>query len=348
MTQTYKCILMLAFPLFQITRDIVLGYILAIMSILFDTTSLTMIKLVDSQIPKFQLNFMRYFGMTIISSFPIWIGKYEIKVPIEDIPAMTLLRVSTLLYDCFIYGAVSMLPLLQATGGRFVTRMIFVAIYVKYFQKPEFRLCHILGITISVGAIALILQPWSALIKGMSETTILPDGYRNQTTILDASTIPGGNFTMNVAIGSILVSSAGASDAASLYISGVQLRHISPFLQTFITGISCSIATFILTIYNDDIVISIHWTDLAYLSIYIFCTTLLMWTTIASCRRITASRYSIVASLSVLTQLTVQCIYIDMDILHGCTWNIMQVIGCCLLLASAIFASVSHSYDVID
>ena len=323
------------------------------MSILLDAGSLASVQLLHSKIPDFQLSVIRYVGMTIISIFPLFFGKYNIKVSTEDIPLMIIMRITGLSYNCLFFGAAPLLPLAHAGGVFFAAKIICVTIYTKYIAKSTLAAIQLLATIISIGGIALITQPWhSFILTGFSQSFIEPkinQSEQNMTSIFASDSFSDdaseGDLTKNLMIGYILVFLAGASDAANIFIVGDCLKHISPFVQTFITGTSCSIASLILSLYIEKIETSLTILEVASLAVHTLFSTLLMWTVIASCQRITPSRYAIVGSLSVIAELILQ--YTTMPSLYG--WrNYMEVIGCICIAGSAILTSLSHESNILD
>ena len=339
--------------LFQISRFIIVGHALAFLSVLLDAGSLSSVQLLHSKIPDFQLSVIRYVGMTIISAFPFCFGKCEIKISTEDIPLMILMRFTGLSYNCLFFGAASLLPLAHAGGMFFASRILFVAILTKYIARTTLGALHLIAIIISIGGIVCVLQPWhSFILTGFSQSFLEPrlnQTGQNNTSALESDIfyqkISEGDLTINVTLGYILVFLAGASDAANVFIAGHSLKHMGPFVQSVITGISCSIASLILSLYIDEIVISLTISDLASLAIHTLFSTMLMWTVIASSQRITPSGYSIIGSLSIIVELLLQ--YTAMPSLYG--WrNYTEVIGCVFIVASAILTSLSHASDVLE
>ena len=270
---------------------------------------------------------------------------------------MVLMRISGISFNCFYYAAAALLPMAHIGGGFVAARVIFVSIFTKVAGNKHQGYLQVIGIVISIIGISFVIQPWQPFSDGFSPgfmrvaTTSLVSNSTKETYIVgNNSTEMANSSHVNVfdqhhiasvtILGYILVALAGVSDAGNLYLAGEHFKSTSPFVHTLLSGFPCAMVSLILTMYLDDITIHLKWEDVLYISIHTFLTTFLMWSAIASCQLISPSKYAIMGSLSILSDLFIQ--YVTVHDLHG-RRNVLEAIGCCLIFLSTVVTSFSRN-----
>ena len=343
----------------RFTPRLIFGYLLAIGTVITTAISVVAVQLLQGAVPDYQLSAYRFIMQFLVSIPVIYFRGIPIELKVEQVPLIIVMCIACLFYNICYFAAVSILPLAHVQAGFSVASMLLTSILTKFWLDKDLGYIHGFSLLFASFGVTLINQPWSTFSSGF-----LPSYMRtydnssldltlceNQTLINDSlihqfqkntdasESIDSFPIKFTVAIGYILVTLAGFSQATHYLVVGIYLNKLNPFFQALIGAIVNVPASFLISMYVEEMVLITNARDILLLIIHCLGTSVGLIISNGSAQRIPPTHLALIQSFSVVTFLGIQYSLIG----SGLTGhkNALEVIGVLIITASIVFSTLT-------
>ena len=276
----------------------------------------------------------------------------------EKLPLAVLMCVTSLLYNVFYFAATAILPLAHVNAGFSVAAMLLLAILTKFWLRKDLGYGHGFSLLFASLGVALINQPWSSFGCGFLPEFMVTHRnisasfhyFENQSlsnnSIMDhlsagETDITTYSFLINVTVatGYVLITLVGFAEAINLLVVGVYLGSLSPFFQGFIVSVVNIPASFLISMYMEELKLVTNAWDILLLSIHCLCTTSGLICSNGAAQRIKPSHICLIQSFAVVIFLGLQYTLLDTG-LSG-RKNALEIIGVIIITASIVLSTLT-------
>ena len=358
--QKHKCQTWLMSFFSGFTPKFIFGYLLAICTVITMATSTVAVQLLQGTVPDFQLSVYRFIMQVLVSIPVIYFRGIPIELKIEQVPLIIVMCIACLFFNVFFFAAVTILPLAHVFAGFSIASMLLTGILTKFWLDKDLGYGHGISLLFASFGVTMINQPWSTFSSGFLpsymrtfDNSSLHSTLCENQTLLNASMMqhlhnntetsqqPIDSFLMKitVALGYILVTLAAFSQATHFLVVGIYLDKLHPFFQALIGAIINVPASFLLSMYLEEIVLITDPRAIFLLVVHGLGTSIGLIITNGSAQRIPPSHLSLIQSFSVVTFLGLQYSLIS----SGLTGhkNALEVIGVLIITASIVFSTLT-------
>ena len=332
----------------RFTPRFILGYLLAIGTIFTWTASTVAVQLLQGIVPDFQLSVYRFITQLLASIPVIYFRGIPIQFKVEQVPLAIIMCIACLFYNIFYFGAAAILPLAHVIAGFCIASMLFLGILTKLWLKKDLGYGHGFSLIFASFGVVLINQPWSSFGPGFLPSCISDE---NQTLFKASMTNTGVNVTeqpfdsclikATVATGYILATLAGISQATNFLVVGIYLGKLNPFFQGLIVSVVNIPASFLISMYVEEVVLITDARTILLLIVHCLGTTVGLIISNGSAQRIHPSHLCLIQSFTVVVFLSLQ--YTSMG--NGLTGhkNVLEVIGVLIITSSIILSTLTST-----
>ena len=170
--------------------------------------------------------------------------------------------------------------------------MLLLSILTKFWLRKVLGYGHGFSLLFASLGVALINQPWSSFGRGflpkfmvthrnisasfhnfekqpLSNNSMMDHLSAGETDLMAYSFL----ISVTVVTGYVLITLAGFAEAINFLVVGVYLGNLSPFFQGFIVSVVNIPASFLISMYMEELKLITNAWDILLLSIHCLCTT---------------------------------------------------------------------------
>ena len=312
-------------------------------------------------VPDFQLSLIRDIVIASISGIFVYMRNTAMYIPRENYIYVLLTSIFGILSDVLFFSGVSFLPLSQATGIFFATRMIILAIITKFYFGDHVNIFMIIGVIGSIVGLTFQAQPWNVFSRGFIPGFLQEINCSNLTmTVLAWKDKIHGNITcesidrinqISIAVllilGHMIMILAAMMSSLHMICIGVYLKSVDPSLICFITTLLCIPISLMLALYLEQPVYIDNPLSVLLIIIHAVCAAFTELFENISYQILPPLQASIIESIQPFMSLILQYTIFRQHLAGR--MNFLEVLGCFFLIASFIVSTFSSmGYDQMD
>ena len=275
----------------------------------------------------------------------------------EQLPLALLMCVTSLLYNVLYFAATAILPLAHVNAGFSVAAMLLLAILTKFWLRKDLGYGHGFSLLFASLGVSLINQPWSSFGRGfLPEFMVTHRNISANFHIFENQSLSNNSMmhhlsgetdlmtysfliSVTVATGYVLITLAGFAEAVNFLVVGVYLGNLSFFFQGFIVSFVNIPASFLISMYMEELKLVTNAWDILLLSIHCLCTTSGLICSNGAAQRIKPSHICLIQSFAVVIFLSLQ--YTLMDTGLTGRKNALEIIGVIIITASILLSTLT-------
>ena len=220
-------------------RKLFIGYLAAVFLLLGFSSSAAAAQALQTRIPDLQLCFLRYIAQFFLALIAVCIRKEDFKWPIDQLPTMIGISVTSIVYTVFFFHGVAILPLTDAYAFFSLVASVMLGLTTKFYQDKDLGFFHNISILIGALGCLAIIQPWRSFDAGFIPNFVKQEVMdqaieRHGSMSLNSTDFDNAMKNVNVGwitfLGYFFIAIAGINEAVSLTLVE-KLKNASP--ETF-------------------------------------------------------------------------------------------------------------------
>ena len=306
-----------------------MGYIVALVQALSDTTAAAMVQLLCGVIPPFEANIGRYVTQFLVCLVIILIRRQDFRLEPRFMAGMCFITFLGFMRNSLSFVASRILPL----GNLMVvqqTAMFASSAFISTVILRDGTLIrdYFLMVIVLIGAF-LIIQPFHHEYEAPGDDSLLVN-VTSIATACEHEQHPGISSGMATTLGYILTVILGVSLVGSSFVYRSILNDISPIIAAFwysLVGVGASI---VCMFFFEEPIYAIEHTDIVLLLGYYVAITTVSIAAIVVQQRLTPVAFSLVSSSRFVSSFILQ--YSFAGIFIGGNQNAAEIVGAILVI----------------